>query len=133
MTTLRKPRRIHNYQGEGITDVIKGAVDTVVNPVKNVLNSITYERYPGETHIRSGLSPNGQPYSYAGPGTNLARRLERHTGLPKRSSQPINGIDAAAMRHDIRYGQIADEYYKDPTPENKKRQMKEIHKEGDIF
>ena len=67
------------------------------------------------------------------PGTNLTKRIDRNTRLPKPQYAPKNGIDAAALRHDLQYEQIASDYHKNPTPENKKRQMKRIHDEDDIF
>ena len=71
-----------------------------------------------------------QGYAFAGPGTNLTRLLERHTSNHKRSSIPINNIDAAALRHDTKYG---DAYIADPKPENKKQHLKRIHDEDHIL
>ena len=88
-----------------------------------VLEKSAIERYPGERHARVGLTGD-QFYNFAGPGTNLTRRLERHTCNPKRSSIPINNIDAAALRHDTKYGEIADAFKANPTPENKRTTIK---------
>ena len=120
MPTLIKHRSYHDHheiEGEGIMDILK--------------ENFTAERYPGERHAREHLT--GRPYNFAGPFTNLSRRLDRRTGNPKPSSIPINRIDEDALRHDKRYGQIADEYYADPTPENRRRKLDEIHNEDDIF
>ena len=107
-------------------------VGEVVGKIPDLLrDGFTAERYPGEHHAKVGL--NGQPYSFIGPGTNLTRRINRRTGLPKPTSLPRNRLDADAMRHDIRYGEIADQYYQNPTPENKRRKMAEIHQEDQIF
>ena len=103
-----------------------------LDEIKDALkNTFTAERFSGEMHAREGLM--GRPYSFVGPGTNLSRRLDRRTGLPKPSSQPINRIDEDAMRHDIRYGEIADEYHRNPTPENRTRKLQQIHDEDEVF
>ena len=99
--------------------------------IDRIVDTFTAQRYSGERHAREGLT--GRPYNFVGPGTNLSRRLERRTGLPKRSSFPINRIDEDAMRHDIRYGEIAEQYYQNPTPENKRQKLAEIHGEDRIF
>ena len=106
-------RYTHEIDGSGFLDDIKN----------KVLEKFTVEIYPGKRHARVGLTGD-QGYNFAGPGTNLVRRLERHTGNPKRSSIPINNIDAAALRHDTKYGEIADAYKANPTPENKKTTIK---------
>src|SRR3981189_3630272 len=50
--------------------------------------------YPGEFHLPS--------YSFAGPGTNLLRRLDANDE-PLPNSLPINKIDQIAYYHDIMY------------------------------
>ena len=102
-------RYTHEIDSNGFFDDIKN----------KVLEKFTIERYPVERHTRVG-STGDQGYNFAGPGTNLTRRLERHTVNSKRSSISINNIDAAALRHDTKYGEIADAYKANPTPENKK-------------
>ena len=102
MISLKIIRYTHEIDGSGFFDDIKN----------KVLEKFTIERYPGERHARVGLTGD-QGYNFAGPGTNLTRLLERHTGNPKRSSIPINNIDAAALRHDTKYG---DAYIAGPKP-----------------
>jgi len=55
---------------------------------------------PGEYHAKKIVRRNGkimrQNYNYAGPGTQVERRLAQNI-------QPIDGIDAAAKQHDIDY------------------------------
>ena len=111
------------------------AVRSGVNMADEAIRAhyIASERHPGEKHARVGNRSDGQAYSYVGPGTDLKIRLNPRTGLPKREYQPINGIDQAALRHDIQYGRIAEDYRQKPTPENKSRQLKRIHEEDDIF
>ena len=104
----------------------------MANEARHGLSSIA-ERFPGEQHAREGNRPDGRPYNFAGPGTNLARRLDRITRTPRARFAPINSIDQAGLRHDLQYEQIAEDYYRNPTPENKKRQLKRVHNEDDIF
>lgn len=40
---------------------------------------------------------------FCGPGTDLHKRLERDGVTPKKNSQPVDRIDAAALKHDIYY------------------------------
>lgn len=53
--------------------------------------------FPGEKHMRVLRGKNiGTPYQFAGPGTNITRRL--NAGM-----LGINGIDAGARIHDLEY------------------------------
>ena len=52
-------------------------------------------KYPGELHIPG--------YSFAGPGTNLEKRLNPITKWPRYDSLPINLIDWTVYYHDLRY------------------------------
>lgn len=127
MPSLIKPRSYydpHEIQGEGILDWIK-------HPIEQSKQTFVVERYPGEQHARENLI--GRPYNFLGPHTNLSRRISRHTGLPKESSLPINSIDNDARIHDQIYDQLASEYYKNPTPENRRRKLDEIHHADDVF
>ena len=58
------------------------------------LPDFPWSKYPGEHHL-----PN---YNYAGPGTRLDIRLDENN-LPKSGEEPINRVDAAALKHDIAY------------------------------
>ncbi len=51
-----------------------------------------------ELHLR-GFSGR---YNFAGPGTNLKKRLDKNQ-KPFPGSKPINRVDASAYRHDIAY------------------------------
>lgn len=137
----------HEIQGgmfpfDQIANVARKVVSIPVEAVKSGVNLadealrahyIASERNPGEKHARVGNRSDGRAYAYVGPGTDLKERLNPRTGLPKREYQPINSIDAAALRHDVQYGQIASDYQKNPTSENKRKQLKRIHEEDDIF
>jgi hypothetical protein len=56
----------------------------------NFLNTLI----PGEKHLPK--------HSFTGPGTRLDVRLNEDL-TPKEWSQPINRVDAAAYKHDIKY------------------------------
>ena len=146
MPSIIKKRSYYDYhemEGEGIAsaydaivnvpiDITKHLVNMGINKIGNIIkDKFTAEQYEGERHAREGLT--GRPYNFAGPFTNLSKRIDRISHLPKEHSQPINSIDAAALRHDLQYENIGNDYFKNPTPENKKRQLKRIHDEDDIF
>ena len=52
---------------------------------------------------------------------------------PKSDSQPINHADYASMQHDIAYMQAKDNYDKNPTKENRQRQLKKVWDADDQF
>jgi hypothetical protein len=56
----------------------------------NFLNTLI----PGEKHLPK--------HSFTGPGTRLDLRLNEDLS-PKEWSQPINRVDAAALKHDVKY------------------------------
>ena len=58
------------------------------------LPGFPWAKYAGEKHL-----PN---HNYTGPGTRLDLRLDSNDN-PKPGEQPINRIDAAALKHDILY------------------------------
>ena len=45
---------------------------------------------------------------FCGPGTDLNRRLESDGVTPKKDSEPVDRIDAAALKHDIYYSKHRD-------------------------
>ena len=45
---------------------------------------------------------------FCGPGTDFNTRLESDGLTPKKNSQPVNCIDAAALKHDIYYSNHRD-------------------------
>lgn len=58
---------------------------------------------PFEAHL-TDIQPDGKKrkYNFAGPGTQLNKRLDEND-QPLPHSLPINALDAAAMQHDIAY------------------------------
>ena len=99
----------------------------------NIMKVFTAEKYPGERHAYS-LAPAtfGTAMSFMGPNTALSRRLNPDE-TPKESSQCVNSADYNSYLHDLNYKHIKDDYLKNPTPENKKQQMKRIWKADDQF
>jgi len=103
-----------------------GTIDTLMKP-------FTYEKYPGERHAYS-LSPStfGKPMNFMGPHTNLNTRLNENL-TPKSDSIPINKSDYNSMVHDIEYKKAKDNYLKNPTPENRKQQLRNVWNADDKF
>ena len=45
---------------------------------------------------------------YCGPGTNLLKKLSEDGKTPKKGYEPVDRVDEAALKHDIKYSQYAD-------------------------
>lgn len=96
-TTKTKPKK-----GKGIKEtfikVVQKVNDTIDKNIESVPEDIPLAT--GEMHAKKIVRKNGkimkQNYNYAGPGTQVERRLAQNI-------QPIDGIDAAAKQHDIDY------------------------------
>ena len=92
---------------------------------KNALHSgdgIFYdEKYQGERHAPG--------YNYLGPGTRLDIRLDEHL-RPKKGEEAKDPLDATALKHDIAYKMIQDEYKKTG---NKQKALQAVHKADDLF
>ena len=69
-----------------------------------VLNTFTYSKYLGEHHFPY--------YSNLGPGSRLDIRLDKD-GKPRPGDGPINDLDNTALKHDIAYQTIQDQYKRD--------------------
>ena len=84
------------------------------------LSKFSTGKYPGEFHLRSlnPLNKTNPVHFWTGPGTNIDKRLENYNDImnnynktsklnidpiPKNDSVPINRIDQAAMKHDVKY------------------------------
>jgi hypothetical protein len=71
---------------------------------------IPKQKYKGEKHAVGLKKPyKGVTYNFAGPGTKLSKRLSPNDE-PLADSVPLNGIDSAAMKHDISYRDIGKAY-----------------------
>ena len=101
--------------------------------IDSIMKKFTAERYPGERHAYS-LAPAtfGTAMSFMGPNSDLSRRLNPDE-TPKQDSQCVNSADYNSYLHDLQYKHIKNDYLKNPTPENKKQQMKRIWKADDQF
>ncbi|ESP01634.1 hypothetical protein LOTGIDRAFT_172582 [Lottia gigantea] len=65
--------------------------------IQKSLGSLTgfpWAKYPGEKHLPG--------HNYTGPGTRLDLRLDENDN-PKSGEEPVNTVDAAALKHDILY------------------------------
>jgi len=101
--------------------------------IDNILGKFTYQKYPPERHCIS-LAPDtfGKPMSFCGPFTRLDLRLNPD-GSPKPDSEPIDHADYESYLHDLAYDRIKKDYERNPTPENKKQQLKRIWQADDKF
>ena len=88
--------------GKGVKEAFVGVIKRVNGAIDNNIESVPEDipLAPGEMHAKKLVRRDGkikrQNYNYAGPGTNVERRLAQNI-------QPIDGIDAAAKQHDIDY------------------------------
>lgn len=100
--TPKTPKTTKPKKGKGVKEgfikVVQKVNDTIDNNIEPVPEDIPLA--PGEYHAKKIVRRNGkimrQNYNYAGPGTQVERRLAQNI-------QPIDGIDAAAKQHDIDY------------------------------
>lgn len=100
--TPKTPKTTKPKKGKGVKEtfikVVQKVNDTIDNNIEPVPEDIPLA--PGEYHAKKIVRRNGkimrQSYNYAGPGTQVERRLAQNI-------QPIDGIDAAAKQHDIDY------------------------------
>ena len=101
--------------------------------IDSILKPFTAERYEGERHAYS-LAPStfGRPMNFMGPHTNLNERLNENL-TPKYNSMPLNKSDYNSMIHDIEYKKAKDNYLKNPTPENRKQQLRNAWNADDKF
>ena len=81
-----------------------------------------FQKYPGEHHFPF--------YSYLGPGTRLDLRLDENM-KPKKGEEPRDSLDAIALRHDIAYQKIQNEYKQDKT--NKQKYLNKVHDADEEF
>ena len=79
------------------------------------------EKYPGERHAPG--------YNYLGPFPRLDIRLNENM-QPKKGEEPVNDLDKIALKHDIAYKQIQDEYKHE---HNKQKALNRVHKADDEF
>ena len=80
-----------------------------------------FQKYPGEHHFPG--------YSYLGPHSRLDIRLDENL-RPKQGEEPINQLDNIALKHDVNYKLIQDEYKKD---HNKQKALTKVHQADKEF
>ena len=90
-----------------------------------LLKTFTYEKYPGERHGYS-LNPKTfmQPFSYAGPGTQL--KLREQLG----DTTPLDDLDQYAQEHDYAYQKEYNDYQQD---HDKQKHINNVWKADDVF
>ena len=91
-----------------------GVMDTL-------MNAFTYSKYPNEHHYPG--------FSYLGPGSRLDIRLDENLN-PKPGEEPINDLDRTALKHDIAYQKIQDQYKVD---KDKQKALALVRKADDEF
>ena len=96
-----------------------------------LLKPFTAERYPRERHSYSLSSATFlKPMNFMGPHTRLDLRLDKNE-QPLPSLIPVNKSDYNSYIHDLKYKHAKEDYLKDSTPENKKRQMHKVWQADD--
>jgi hypothetical protein len=81
-------------------DFVTGARNAVGKTMSAVAGAPPNQVFKGEKHavVLSGPLPKGTNYNWAGPGTQIDRRLAMGA-----QSAPINGIDAVSKIHYLAY------------------------------
>ena len=93
----------------------------MIRPSGPVGSGWPFQKYEGEHHFPG--------FSYLGPGSRLDIRLDENL-KPKKGEEPINNLDETALKHDIAYKQIQDEYKRD---KNKQKALNKIHRADEEF
>ena len=62
-----------------------------------------WAKFDGEFHIPG--------YNYAGPGTDLSKRLDKND-KPLPGFEPVNALDAVALQHDLNYREAGNDMAK---------------------
>ena len=94
---------------------------TYRNPLTHGSGLFLDHKYPGENHMHG--------YSYLGPGTRLDIRLDENM-KPRAGEEVKDALDATALRHDIAYQTIQDQYKKN---KNKPKALAAVRKADDEF
>ena len=93
----------------------------IIRPSGPVGSGWQFQKYEGEHHFPG--------YNYLGPGTRLDIRLDENL-KPKKGEEPVSNLDARALKHDITYKEIQDEYKRD---KNKQKALNKIHRADEEF
>jgi len=90
------------------------SVDDTDFDITNVLNTVL----PFEKHL-PGMN-------YCGPGTNLLLKLNEDGVTPRKGFEPVDRVDEAAMRHDIKYQQYDDLRHRNEADKEMLRELRNI-------
>lgn len=78
---------------------VKTQIGGDIQKTLSTLPGLPWAKYKGEKHLPG--------YSYCGPGTDLQRRLDEDE-KPRQGEEPINRVDSACLKHDIKYSKYDD-------------------------
>ncbi len=101
-TSAPKTPKTTAKKGKGVKEAFVSVINKVNNAIDKNIPPVPEDipLAPGEMHAKKLVRRDGkimrQSYNWAGPGTEVERRLSQNI-------QPIDGIDAAAKQHDIDY------------------------------
>ena len=90
------------------------SVDDTDFDITNVLNTVL----PFEKHL-PGMN-------YCGPGTNLLLKLNGDGVTPRKGFEPVDRVDEAAMRHNIKYQQYNDLRHRNEADKEMLRELRTI-------
>ena len=82
--------------------------------ITNLLNTVL----PFEKHL-----PGMQ---YCGPGTNLNLKLKADGVTPRKGFEPVDRVDEAAMKHDIKYQEFDDLRHRNEADKEMLRELRNI-------
>jgi hypothetical protein len=97
-----------------ITFLPNGNIDETDFDITNVLNTVL----PFEKHL-PGMR-------YCGPGTNLKLKLNDDGLTPRKGFEPVDRVDEAAMKHDIKYQQFDDLRHRNKADKEMLRELRNI-------
>jgi len=89
-------------------------IDDTDFDITNVLNTVL----PFEKHL-PGMN-------YCGPGTNLKLKLNDDGVTPRKGFEPVDRVDEAAMKHDIKYQQFDDLRHRNEADREMLRELRNI-------
>ena len=89
-------------------------IDETDFDITNVLNTVL----PFEKHL-PGMN-------YCGPGTNLKLKLNDDGVTPRKGFEPVDRVDEAAMKHDIKYQQFDDLRHRNKADREMLRELRNI-------
>jgi hypothetical protein len=63
---------------------------------------------------------------YCGPGTNLNLKLKADGVTPRKGFEPVDRVDEAAMKHDIKYQEFDDLRHRNEADKEMLRELRNI-------